>query len=831
VLHSPAAAEEAEVDGVGQQAVAVVPLFDRITVGLAEVDSEGILRRLNPCLLRLFGYDDATELIGHHVFRLIPAHEQDRTADDMRALWSGRSERYQRDRALRRRDGSSLTVQVTVELATMDTGEVRLVATVVDASARIAALAAAEQAQTEAEERRAFATTLLETIDVGVTACDASGRLTATNRTARALYASGQVPPTLAGAAAALRLHEADGVTPLSYERVPLVRAMRDGAVTGAEVVALTPGRPARLLRCDGWALRDAHGTVLGAVVVTNDVTDVHRVQTELAQSKAALEQAHAALTTREAFFRQVLDTVDVAIVACDPQQQPTFLNRAARDLQTIPSTTGSVIPGLFTPDGSAQLRPEQLPLQRALVEGSVDGMEVRARRTGVADRRLLVHGRALHDGDGCAVGAVAAAHDITALRTGQEALRRSEELFRAAFAHGLLGMCRLDGDGVLTELNPSLQRLLDRPVPLLLGRPLVSLVHEQDRAAVSEALSRPGGRLLEVRIPRCADDDLWCELALSRVEDQGGESYLFAQVADVTARKQHALALEQAARCDALTGLGNRRMLLERLECLLAGSRGVAVLFVDLDDFKAVNDDHGHDVGDAVLVAVAGRLLEAVRPEDVVVRLGGDEFVLVCPADDGEAGAVAASLAARVTELLVDPIAHGDVRLVVRASIGTTVALPGRAAPGTAVAAADAAMYRAKTARRTTPGGRGAGASAVRRPPPARPGPVRRRRRPAGGGVPAGGRPADRRPGRRRGAAADAGRRGWRRRSGRVHPRRGGHRGDPRDRHLGCCGPRLRRQRPGSGRSRRARSSVSASTSARVSLMTSGSPRGSDRR
>jgi diguanylate cyclase (GGDEF)-like protein len=161
---------------------------------------------------------------------------------------------------------------------------------------------------------------------------------------------------------------------------------------------------------------------------------------------------------------------------------------------------------------------------------------------------------------------------------------------------------------------------------------------------------------------------------------------------AAIVARTQAELA-ELALR-DALTGLHNRRFLDDRLQELLDDSeKAVAVVFLDLDDFKMVNDTHGHEVGDAVLATVGRRLSGVARASDVVVRLGGDEFVIICI----DAGAdEAAAVAGRALAVLREPIVVRDTNVSVTASAGVVAAGTG-ISPGELLDAADAAMYRAK--------------------------------------------------------------------------------------------------------------------------------------
>lgn len=171
-------------------------------------------------------------------------------------------------------------------------------------------------------------------------------------------------------------------------------------------------------------------------------------------------------------------------------------------------------------------------------------------------------------------------------------------------------------------------------------------------------------------------------------------------------AREDVQARLAGIARRDELTGLANRRGLDERLSLALdrlavGESPGVTVIFCDLDGFKAVNDAHGHQAGDAVLAVVGQRLATTVRADDVVARFGGDEFVVVA---EGDPNGVAGETGRRIAAALSRPVDVGGVCHHVTAATGTAVALPGDDVTADAlIAAADAAMYRDKRAQRRT--------------------------------------------------------------------------------------------------------------------------------
>jgi diguanylate cyclase (GGDEF)-like protein len=193
------------------------------------------------------------------------------------------------------------------------------------------------------------------------------------------------------------------------------------------------------------------------------------------------------------------------------------------------------------------------------------------------------------------------------------------------------------------------------------------------------------------------------------RAVHEGAEDYLVKGRADgyqlcravryAVERKRAELELAHRATHDELTGLPNRTLFLDRLDLTLGRlerrSRAAAVLFLDLDRFKEVNDRFGHDVGDQLLVAVAERLKYLVRPGDTVARFGGDEFMLLC--DDVASEEDAIAVADRLGAELELPFEVGDIDVTVGASIGIVVADVRSRSPETLVRDADRGMYGAK--------------------------------------------------------------------------------------------------------------------------------------
>ncbi len=251
--------------------------------------------------------------------------------------------------------------------------------------------------------------------------------------------------------------------------------------------------------------------------------------------------------------------------------------------------------------------------------------------------------------------------------------------------------------DGRFTLLNPAWEQLLGWTREELLSRPMQEFMHPDDVEPTLAAMSAAAGQRaqLENFTNRYRHrDGSWRWLMWSAHRD--GETW-YAAVKDVTDR----LWLERQALHDPLTKLPNRLLLMDRACQALARlhrSNGVvAMLFIDLDKFKAVNDNLGHGVGDRLLVGISERLAALMRDSDTVARLGGDEFVIL--AEDIESDGEAMALAGRVLEALQRPFPVGKSEVAMLGSVGVSVSHSPDTDPEAMLREADLAMYRAKAA------------------------------------------------------------------------------------------------------------------------------------
>jgi diguanylate cyclase (GGDEF)-like protein/PAS domain S-box-containing protein len=230
-----------------------------------------------------------------------------------------------------------------------------------------------------------------------------------------------------------------------------------------------------------------------------------------------------------------------------------------------------------------------------------------------------------------------------------------------------------------------------------------IKITHADDRAKLlaEDKRTNDSGETFGMEYRQFAKDGsvVWIRDEAALVRDEEGEPlYWLGVQMDVTERKALEEQLEHQALHDSLTGLPNRRLFTDRLGHALQRTRrrgGVAVLFMDLDDFKVVNDSLGHEAGDLMLVVLAQRLGRCLRPEDTLARFGGDEFVVLL--EDVEDSGEAVRVAERITDELRRPFVLEGRELFVRTSVGIALGTACTKSAEDLLRDADTAMYRAK--------------------------------------------------------------------------------------------------------------------------------------
>jgi diguanylate cyclase (GGDEF)-like protein/PAS domain S-box-containing protein len=289
---------------------------------------------------------------------------------------------------------------------------------------------------------------------------------------------------------------------------------------------------------------------------------------------------------------------------------------------------------------------------------------------------------------------------DISEEMAAYEQVRQREELFHRLAESLPTGVMQVDRDRRVVYANSRLSAILAAPAAELLADQIAHLV-DADRAllesAIDAALNAGADHDLEVEVHHPQTGDLRrCTAAVVAVAGPEGTNGALVSLDDITDAARMREELRVQATYDALTGCLNRASIIASLDAALAPDRSglTGVVYLDLDEFKVLNDTFGHAAGDEMLVEVAQRLRGALRDIDRVGRVGGDEFLVVCPglAEPDQA----MSIATRIREHLDRPAALTAGMATPRTSIGVAIGTPGTPVDDL-VARADAAMYQSK--------------------------------------------------------------------------------------------------------------------------------------
>ncbi len=472
-------------------------------------------------------------------------------------------------------------------------------------------------------------------------------------------------PPAAFTAAADAGLADAElgrvlcGVVPSAQAERCLQRA--DGAVVPV------------LVSMNG--LRDADGALDGVAVFLHDLTTLRDAE----QRRTEQERFFLALSTRATDSALVLDAEGTVVFATGGLAH--VLGRGPAEL--LGTCVGDLV--------GERDRERALACWQRVLEGQTETIEVSAPGPDGSERCLEI---TLSDQRGSAVGGlVGNLRDVTDRVLAEQGRRVSEARYRTIAETSEEGVWAVSTGGGVLYANARLAQVL--------GRPLVELCAPGARDRLLPQAARPAsGASVRTEVSYTHPDGslrlLWVSTSPLLREDGTPEGSL-SMVMDVTETRRLEAELRRAALHDALTGLPNRALLLDRLEHALSRETlGTAVLFLDLDHFKLVNDSRGHAAGDQLLQVVADRLLSAVRPGDTVSRFGGDEFVVVCEETDD---ASARELADDLLATLRRPVRVDGEVLQVRASVG--VAVSPAASGEDLLRFADTALYAAKHAGR----------------------------------------------------------------------------------------------------------------------------------
>lgn len=483
-----------------------------------------------------------------------------------------------------------------------------------------------------------------------------------------------------------------DGIHPEDRERIRAAMPRQLDGTYAEEFRVVRPDGSVRWVLSRAIAIRDEAGVVYRVAGVAEDITARRALEgraQEAAAEAAAREEAEAA----RAKIAGMLERVTDGFVALDRDWCFSYANRRAEEL-------------LGQPPGSLLGR----ELWQALpwMQDSVFGLEYRRALqahvpvhfeagSSVLERWFSVH--AYPDEAGLSVYF----QDITERKRAERALQESERRYRSLFEEARDANYVTTLDGCVVDANRAWEELLGYTRAEMAALNALQLYADPvDRVRFEAEVATTGAvRNFEVRLKRKDGVERECLITASHWRGAGGEVLGYqGTIRDVTERKQAEARLRHHALYDSLTQLPNRAFFMERLARSLERASGepayhFAVLFLDLDRFKVVNDSLGHMAGDEVLVLVARRLESAVRPGDIVARLGGDEFAVLLHEIQERDDATA--VAERIHQRLREPHRVDGQEVFTTASVGIALSSAGYDRPEEMLRDADTAMYRAK--------------------------------------------------------------------------------------------------------------------------------------
>jgi diguanylate cyclase (GGDEF)-like protein/PAS domain S-box-containing protein len=659
-------------------------LLEAMPDALVGVDQGGVIRFVNRRAEALFGYERG-ELVGWLIEMLMP--ESLRTVHQVQRdgyVAAPKTREMGTDLELRgqRRDGTEFPVDIALSHA--DTGNgVLVIAAVRDITDR----QKTEQGRRRSERLAA----VVEYSGDAIISNTPDGIITSVNPAAERML--GYSRQEIVGKSIDL-LIPGDR----TGEMNAILAKIRAGqAVEGFETIRVRKDGTAFPVSLTVSPILDVDGTVIGATAIPRDVTETRQAFEDAQRLAAVVKFSGEAIVSTSS---------DGIVTSCNPAAERLYGYSSEQMI-------GKSVILLSGGDSAESTGEVETALAKVAAGQSVVNFERIERRRDGTVFPASVTISPICDAAGAVVGTSAITRDVTEARTTAETARRltaAEDLVRTVLASASIGIALADLDGSFRVVNRSLCDLLGYDEAWFLAHRLRDMVHPDDLEEALQARARVIAGAIDksatkLRLVRADGATVWARRVAVLLHDKDGRANLIMfQVEDITAEYEAQEALTYQAFHDPLTGLHNRAWILDILAVDLRAAkrlgRTVGALFVDLDNFKVVNDSLGHAAGDEVLATVADRIVAGLRPGDRVGRFGGDEFVIVV--QDLQDVLEVERCAERVSASIAVDLQVGGHRIVPTASIGIATSTS-TSTTESLLRDADSALSRAKATGRAS--------------------------------------------------------------------------------------------------------------------------------
>lgn len=657
-------------------------LLNSMAEGAYGVDTEGNCQFVNQSFLSILGYDTEAEIIGQHIHEMIHHSHPDGSpypAEECRmyAAYRRLMPIHVADEVFWRQDGVAIPVEYWSQPIIIDGALTGAIATFVDISER-------KKAEEAARLASQYARSLIEASLDPLVTISAEGIITDVNTATERVTGVGR--NDLIGS------NFTDYFTDPGQAREGYQKAFSQGSVTDYPLAIRHHSGKIIDVLYNATVYLDTQRMVSGVLAAARDITERKLIEAKLADSESRL--------------RTIIENEPECIKIVDAKGRLVQMNPAG--LAMIEADSEGQVVGRSVVDVIApEFRDAYKELHQRVLAG--ESMQMEYEVIGLKGRRrwLETHAVPMTEANGNVVH-LAVTRDISKRKEAEHQLRIAATVFETQ-----QGMMVSDAHNNILAVNRAFVEMTGYSADEVLGqnpRLLHSGRHNADfYAGLWQSVADTGAWEGEIWNRR-KNGEIYPEyLAITAVKDPNGiVTHYVGSHTDITLRKAAALEIERLAFYDPLTRLPNRRLLQERLKQALAASqrsgRKGALLFIDLDNFKTLNDTLGHDMGDLLLQQVAERLKEGVRENDTVARLGGDEFVVMLQ-DLGVQPLAAAELAEitgnQIRAILNRPYKLGSHDYVSTPSIGAALFSGHEQTVDELLKNADIAMYQAKTSGR----------------------------------------------------------------------------------------------------------------------------------